>query len=249
MVCFTACATGCVFLITKATLNLGPNQFGEVGGSTMGVLFTAAWASRTWKRIQEAEPESNAEFKRMHRSALLKLFGVVFVVLLTACGLGVSAGRKQQDTERLVHSMVELNREQTELYQRFMQTFTYKNLRQPASFSSPQVAANSLSEFGQYASSSENLMRRKVSLLGRNSAPLLTAQFDAGRTVISTTEELYRYASDPSRNVHLINGGVAIDDPDEFNKRMDAVNDALHRFEWASAALSREQALRKDYTQ
>ena len=42
---------GFVFLIAEATATLDANQFQKVGGSGMGVLFTAIWASRTWKRI------------------------------------------------------------------------------------------------------------------------------------------------------------------------------------------------------
>ena len=89
MVCFTACAAACVFLIAEATATLDPNQFGKVGVSVMGVLFTAVWASRTWKRIQEAEPESDGKFRRNHRSVLLKSFGVVSLLLLIACALGI----------------------------------------------------------------------------------------------------------------------------------------------------------------
>ena len=129
MVCFTVCAAGCVFLITKATATLEPNRFTEVGGAMMGVLFTAVWATRTWKRIQETEPENDATVMRNHRSLLLKVFGVVSVVLIVACALGVSVGHKERETQILVHSMLELNREQHELDNRFMQTSAYKNLR------------------------------------------------------------------------------------------------------------------------
>jgi hypothetical protein len=47
----------------------------------------------------------------------------------------------------------------------------------------------------------------------------------------------------------MVNGSVAIEDAEEFNKRMDVANNALHKFEWASAALTREQALKKAPTQ
>src|ERR1035438_10316447 len=95
VLCFIACAAGFVFLISEATATLDPNQFQKVGGSTMGVLFTAIWASRTWKRIQEVEPESEGNFKRKHRSVLLRLFGLVSISLAVACALGMASGRNQ----------------------------------------------------------------------------------------------------------------------------------------------------------
>jgi len=246
MACFTVCAAGIAFQICAAAATLDLSRFDKVGGSTdsiMGLLFAAVWAARTWKRIQAAEPESDGEFRRKHRSLLLKLSGAVSVSLLIACGLGVSAGHKQRDTRRFVQAVVELNRDQTEVDKHFMQTFTYGNLRQPASFSSPEVAANSLAEFEEYASASENVMRRKESLLAGHSVPVLTAQFESARVMISATEELYRYASEPSRNVHIETGVVVIGGVDEFNKRAHASNVALQKFNLASAALSRAQGL------
>lgn len=242
--CFTACAAGFVFLISEATATLDPNQFQKVGGSTMGVLFTAIWASRTWKRIQEVEPESDGNFKLKHRSFLLRSFGLVFLFLLVACALGVASGRQvqhQANANRLADEIVELNSKTTELDQRFAQTFTCKNLLQPASFSSPQVAANSLKDIEQYESASEALTERKEALLQGKPAPLLTAQLETSRVMLSATKDFYRYASEPSRNVHVVNGVVVIKGADEYNKRLDASNDALRKFKLASAALNEEQ--------
>ena len=243
VLCFIACAAGFVFLISMATTTLDPNQFEKVGGSSMGVLFTAIWASRTWKRIQEVEPESDGNFKRKHRSVLLRLFGLVSGSLAVACALGVASGQHQANGNRLADQLVELNREQTELDQRFAQSFTCKNLLHAASLSSPQVAANSLREVEQYASASEDLMKRKESLLQGKPAPLLTAQFEAARVMFSATEELYRYASEPSRDIHIVNGVVAIEGVDEYNKRIDAANDAFQKFESASSAWSKERSV------
>jgi hypothetical protein len=239
--CFTACAAGFVFLISEATATLDPNQFQKVGGSIMGVLFTAIWASRTWKRVQEVEPEIDGNFKLKHRSFLLRSFGLVFLFLSVACALGVASGRSQTKANSLAEKVVELNREQTELDQRFAQTFTGKNFVQPASLSSPQVSANSLREIEQYASASEDLGGRKEALLQGKPAPLLRAQFEAARVMFSATEELYRYASDPWHQVHLENGVIVIVGIDEYEKRVDAVNDALRKFDAASAALNEEQ--------
>jgi len=241
VLCFAACSASCVFLISMASATSNPDEFQKVGGSTIGVLFTAIWASQTWKKIQIVEPASDRSFKRKHRLFLLRLFGFVSMVLLVACASGVASGRSQTKVSSLAEEVVELNREQTELDQRFAQTFTGKNFVQPASLSSPQVSANSLREIEQYASASEDLGGRKEALLQGKAAPLLRAQFEAARVMFSATEELYRYASDPSRQVHLENGVVVIGGIDEYEKRVDAVNDALRKFNAASATLNEEQ--------
>jgi len=63
--------------------------------------------------------------------------------------------------------------------------------------------------------------------------------FAATRAVASTTVELYRFAAEPSRQVHVENGAVIIADHlDGCNKRMGAVNDAIQKLKLATAAVS-----------
>jgi hypothetical protein len=61
--------------------------------------------------------------------------------------------------------------------------------------------------------------------------------FAATRVVASTTVELYRFSSEPSRQVHVKDGVVVIADPDGYNKRMDSVNDAIQKLNLATAAV------------
>jgi len=106
VLCFTTCAAGFVFLISMATATLDPNKFQKVGGSAMGVLFTAIWASRTWKRIQEIEPESDGDFKRKHRSFLLRTLGLVVLSLVLACVLGATSGGHQSGAMAAMRAVV-----------------------------------------------------------------------------------------------------------------------------------------------
>lgn len=106
VLCFTLCAAGLVFLISMAAATLDPNKFQKVGGSAMGVLFTAIWASRTWKRIQESEPENSGDFKRKHRSFLLRTLGLVLLSLVLACVLGATSGGHQSDAMASMRAVV-----------------------------------------------------------------------------------------------------------------------------------------------
>jgi hypothetical protein len=158
--------------------------------------------------------------------AAIALYGIAFV--LVAVFLGKPAAAKLE----------ELNEEQTRLDRQFAETTTGRSLLQPASFASPQVAANSLAEFEQYANATETLDRQKEALLQPDSSRnTLAAFFEATRVAVSATEELYRFTADPSRNVHVENGVVVIADPDGYNKRIDAANEAMDKLRLATAAL------------
>jgi len=156
--------------------------------------------------------------------AAITLYSIAFV--LTAVFLG----------KPLVTKLAEVNEEQT---QRFAESATGKTLLQPQSFASPQVAATSLAEFEQYANASDRLNKRKEALLQQDPSlrDPLTAYFEATRVMVSATEELYRFAADPSRRVHVENGVVVIADPDGYNKRIDAANDAIEKLRLAATAL------------
>jgi len=157
----------------------------------------------------------------------IALYSVAFV--LVAMFLGKPA----------VTKLAELNEEQTQLDRRFAESATGKTLFQPASFASPQVAATSLAEFERYATATERLGEQKEALLGQDPSlrDPLTAYFEATRVMVSATEDLYRFAAEPSRQVHVENGVVIITDPDGYNKRMDAANDAIEKLRLATAAL------------
>lgn len=160
----------------------------------------------------------------------IALYGLAFILV------AVFAGKP------LVTKIEELTQEQTEVDRRFADSPTGKALLQPQSFASQQVAAASLAEFQKYADATERLNKRKEALLVQKDDPLsfrvrMTAYFEATRLAASATEELYRFAADPSQHVHVENGVVVIADPDGYNKRMDAVNDAMEKLRLATAAL------------
>lgn len=165
--------------------------------------------------------------------AAIALYSIAFV--LVAVFMGKPA----------VAKLAELNEEQTQLDRRFAESATGKTLLQPASFASPQVAATSLAEFEQYATATERLDEQKEALLRQDPSlhDPLTAYFEATRVTVSATEELYRFAAEPARQVHVKDGVVVIADPDEYNRRTDAANDAMNKLRLASAALKeRERA-------
>jgi hypothetical protein len=60
--------------------------------------------------------------------------------------------------------------------------------------------------------------------------------FESTRAAASATEELYRFAADRSRQVHVENETLVIADPDGYNKRMNAVSDAMGKLRSATAA-------------
>ena len=159
--------------------------------------------------------------------AAIVLYGIAFVLMAVFLGKPLST------------KLAEVNEEQRQLDARFAETATGKILLQPQSFASPQVAATSLAEFEQYANATEGLSNRKEALLQRDpsSRDAMAPYFAATRVVASTTVELYRFAAEPSRHVHVENGVVVIADPDGYNKRMDAVNDAIQKLELATASV------------
>jgi hypothetical protein len=159
--------------------------------------------------------------------AALVLYGIAFVLMAVFLGKPLST------------KVAEVNEEQRELDARFAETATGRTLLQPQSFASPQVAATSLAEFEQYANATEGLNDRKETLLQRDpsSREAMAPYFVATRVVASTTVELYRFAAEPSRQVHVENGVVIIADPDGYNKRKEAVNDAIQKLKLATAAV------------
>jgi zinc-ribbon domain len=165
--------------------------------------------------------------------AAIALYSIAFVSMAVFLG------------KPLATKLAELNEEQTQLDRRFAESATGKTLLQPASLASPQVAATSLAEFEQYADATERLNKRKEELLLQRDDPSFrdrwAAYFEATRVVVSATEELYRFAAEPSRQVHVENGVVIVAGPDEYNRRIDAANDAMDKLRLASAALKQRE--------
>jgi hypothetical protein len=184
-------------------------------------LGLAAWA------ISEAVAGQWLTLRRTLVAAIV-LYGIAFVSMAVVLGKPLST------------KLAEINEEQRQLDARFAETATGKTLLQPQSFVSPQVAATSLAEFERYANATEGLNDRKEALLQRDpsSRDAMAPYFGATRVVASTTLELYRFAAEPSRQVHVENGVVIIADPDGYNKRMDAVNDAIHKLKLATSAMA-----------
>jgi zinc-ribbon domain len=160
----------------------------------------------------------------------IALYGLAFILV------AVFAGKP------LVTKVEELTQEQAEVDRRFADSATGKALLQPQSFASQQVAAASLAEFQKYADATERLNKRKEALLVQQNDPpsfrvRMTAYLEATRLAAFATEELYRFAADPSQHVHVENGVVVIADPDGYNKRMDAVSNAMEKLRSATNAL------------
>jgi hypothetical protein len=183
-------------------------------------LGLAAWA------VSEAVARRWLTLRRTLIVAIA-LYGIAFVLMAVFLGKPLST------------KLTEVNEEQRQLDRRFAETATGKTLLQPQSFASPQVAATSLTEFEQYANATEGLNDTKEALLQRDrlSRDAMAPYFAATRVVASATVELYRFAAEPSRQVHVENGVVIIADPDGYNKRMDAVNDAIQKLKLATAAV------------
>lgn len=161
--------------------------------------------------------------------AAIALYGVALILMAVFMG------------KPLATKLAELNEEQVQLDRRFSETATGKMLLKPQSFASPQVAAASLREFEQYAEATERLNNQKEALLLQRDDPSFrhrwAVYFQATRAAASATEEIYRFAAEPARQVHVENGVVIIADPDGYNKRIDAVNDATAKLGVATAAL------------
>jgi hypothetical protein len=159
----------------------------------------------------------------------IALYGLAFILV------AVFAGKP------LVTKVEELTQEQAEVDRRFADSPTGKALLQPQSFTSPHVAATSLAEFEQYADATERLNMRKEALLLQRDDPSFrdrwASYFEATRIAASATEELYRFAAEPKRQVHVENGVVVIADADGYNKRMHAVRDAMEKLGLATSAL------------
>lgn len=185
-------------------------------------LGLAAWA------IGEAVAARRLTLKRTWIAAIT-LYSIAFI--LTAVLLG----------KPLATKMAEFSEEQAQVDRRFAQTATGQAFLQPQSFASPQVAAASLVEFQQYADATEKLNKQEEELLLQRDDPALrdrwAAYFGATRAAASATEELYRFAAEPSRQVHVENGIVGIADPKGFNERIDATNTATAKLRSATAAL------------
>lgn len=161
--------------------------------------------------------------------AAVAVYGIAFALVAVFLGKPLAA------------KMAELDAQQTELDRRYAETATGKTLLQPQSFASAQVAATTLAEFEQYTDVTESVNRRKEALLLERDDPSVRVRwvvyFEATRAAESATKELYRFAAEPSRQVHVENGVVIIADPDGYNILMDAVNKAAGKLRQASAAL------------
>jgi hypothetical protein len=157
------------------------------------------------------------------------LFGIAFLSIAIFLG------------KPLAGKMEELGKEQSQLDRRFAESITGKILLQPESFASPEVAANSLFEFQQYADATEQVNKRKEALLLERDDPSVhdrwVAYFEATRDVVSKTKELYRFAAEPSRKVHVENRVVVIADSEGYNKRIDSVNQAAAKLRLTTEAL------------
>jgi hypothetical protein len=161
----------------------------------------------------------------------IALYGIGFILVAVFLG------------KPLATKLEELDEEQTQLERRFAESATGKTLLQPESFASPQVAATSLTEFEQYADAKKRLNEQEEALLLKpDDDPALrihlTECLEATRLATSTTEELYRFAADPSHHVHVENGVVIVSDPVGYNKRIDAVNDAMEKYKLTCTAFA-----------
>lgn len=94
--CFLVAAGSFAFLMVRASSDLtveGPT------GSAVGLLFTAIWAAKEWKKIKVAE--SSHAFRRAHRLVELRCSVGVAIVLVGAGFYSNSAAKKLDRTRRL----------------------------------------------------------------------------------------------------------------------------------------------------
>lgn len=228
--CFIACAASFVFLIAEATATSDPNQFQKVGGSGMGVLFTAIWASRTWKRIEKAEPERDSNVKSKHRSFLLRSLAFVSLTLLAACALGVISGRQVENQVSVRHTLtdlMELNKAAHAIDVEFDNSYGGKNFLGTGCFSSPDVAGVCLADTQKALDGFEGVKTRMNALWknkGGTPNPLQVAQYQTMVKLFTDTTDLYRYAAEPSRQVRVDpkDGGIRIVGVNEFNLKLNA---------------------------
>ena len=87
----------------------------------VGVIFTASWASRTWRNIMGLEPEIENHFRQKHRSFERKVGAPVIALLLIAGVAGAISGRRQSRLNALVERIYKLGLTSAPLKQRFVQ--------------------------------------------------------------------------------------------------------------------------------
>jgi hypothetical protein len=155
----------------------------------------------------------------------------------------------EQKARALMTQALALRKENRELDKSFANTFVGQHLLQPESLSSAEVAAKSLADLERYCTAVDDIAGRVQPILleaaemGANSEDKtpITAEYDAARHWCSTSEELYRYASDPSQNVHVKGGMVHIVGPQGYNDRMSAVNEATGKLKVAMEAFEQHE--------
>jgi hypothetical protein len=119
-----------------------------------------------------------------------------------------------------------------------------QHLLQPSTMSNPKMAAASLKAFQAYRAATfanhekQTVIMNELQVLSNGTAikPWMTAQYNAAEAWFSATEDVYTYAANPANNIHLINGNLVVNDPDEYNKRVDTYNAASMKFKEANDA-------------
>lgn len=122
LICSGVTTASFVFFLSSATVQANPDAFSKLGGSAFGLLLTSIWAVSSWRGIKNAEPESDMDFRKKHRSVGLKA-AIALSAAFIAAGIGgtMSGNRaaKQTALENLSKRAYELGMESRPIKEQF----------------------------------------------------------------------------------------------------------------------------------
>jgi len=187
---------------------------------------------------------------------------------VTVKDIAREAGGKQvvssdaSETEKrgvaLLRELIELRKYSEDVIDAdFLKNEVGQHLLEPSTMKSPKVAAESLKTLRAYrAATAANHEKQMVAINelqvisnGAAIKPWMTGQYDAAERWFAAAEEVYAYAADPAQQAHLVKGNkVALNDPDEFNRRIYVYNEANEKFMAATAAFNEGQAKQRQST-
>ena len=131
-----------------------------------------------------------------------------------------------------------------------------QHLLGPSTMRSPKVAAESLKALQAYRAATAANHEKQMVILnelqvmshGTAIKPWMTVQYDAAEKWFAAAEDVYADAADPAQKVHLVKGIVALNDPDEYNRRIAVYNEASKKFKAATVAFNEGQAKQRQST-
>jgi hypothetical protein len=161
-----------------------------------------------------------------------------------------TASSEEKQAVGLIAQIIALHKEGDNRDTAFEKTFVGTHLLEPATFSSTAVASQSLEDISAYCASTMDRINRTQIVFSQlkeldtddhTDFSWVDNQFKASREWCSAAENLYQYASDPTRNIHVSGGIVRLVGVDGYNERIAAVNAASKKFAAADAAFKEAQ--------